>query len=607
MSWRYSLVFLSLFFAPAAFSGVTLNQGFDDFHLGARPADWIFHLCGENTDTYTDAVDSGESVPSIRLSQDKAAVTTETFDAADPNALTFWIKGMGADAASSLLVEEYYSTWSKLTTIQPLPANDAAMGPLRLHPHTTRVRFIYNKSAGDLALDDVRVHSGAYMRVYYLCHSDYGFYAAFGQIIYAELPGEDGILGTGDDRNLLYDGGAVYNTPSALSKFLDEKIGPGGTIHFMVLSHPHTDHYQGLRMAVERYQVHNFYENSRWPRGMRKSYDQLIAAIEAAGVDVYYFAGGDYLSGPDTTLGPGWDPRVEARVLAARAGTPGAGNPNDWSGVIQVRNQYSVFLWGADAPQSVERWILNNDPTHSCPGARHDLAATDIYQVHHHGGHNSSGADFLKQMSPKYAIVPVGHRTGSHPRREAMGRIHDAGAILYRNDLDHHVEVRCDDASNFEITRHLLWSPQTDRSFNPAAAYQLASGPNITNYDDLITAPPSLVTGLKVDQATPRHVVLSWNSLGPGYSYDLYRSRQKGGDNGAGRAVNPEVGEATGIYEKITSSPVFFTSFTDATLPAGVPHYYRVSSLKTVSQESGGTTFRTRYERRWSNEVRGVR
>ncbi len=133
-----------------------LDEGFDDFHNGRRPAGWAFTNCNADSDTYTTASNAGRNIPSLKLDATGDSVTTAAF--AEPNSLTFWVKGLGIDGTSSLLVEEYHSSdWHELTNLSGLPTTETTEGPFSLNPASIRLRFIYTKSVGNLAFDDVVV------------------------------------------------------------------------------------------------------------------------------------------------------------------------------------------------------------------------------------------------------------------------------------------------------------------------------------------------------------------------------------------------------------------------------------------------------------------
>ncbi len=583
-------------FASAAPAALLIDEGFNNFEFGVRPDGWIFTNCNANSDVYTSAAYYGYGRPALMLDDTGDSAASAAFSAGSGLELKFWYRGDSTDATSNLLVEQKYAgSWNSLTSLSSLPPSGTESPFIPLSASASGVKFSYTKSFGKLALDDVRIISRRYMRVTYLSWTLQGSTGAYGDAVYYEFPGEDGLLDTPDDKNLLFDGGYSTSPSEALGQFLDSKIGAGGTIHYMVLSSPGADHIYGLVMAVKRYNVLNYYENVRWNPGVKGDYDSFIADLNAdeGGCNVYYYNAGHYLSGPSTNLGPGWDPYIRARVLAAKTEPGSVSEDNPWAGVIQIRCGDSVFLQGGDANDSTgEQWILDNNTTYSYSGARTDLADTDFYKVHHHGSDGASGANFLNQMSPQYAVVTVAHSSANHPTAGALDRINDAGGVSYRVDLDHHVTVRCDNLDNYEITRSMCWSRQTDILYGGSGGYY-ASG-------ELHFPPPPLVANLRAVEETKERVVVAWDACTtPSTAYNVYRSLTHDGDSGAGTAREPGMADATGIYQKLTASAIAYTSYTDVQGQPGTTYYYRVASLQTNTDGASSVT----YERRWSNEV----
>ncbi|MEA3506078.1 MAG: hypothetical protein U9R36_01070, partial [Elusimicrobiota bacterium] len=104
----------------------------------------------------------------------------------------------------------------------------------------------------------------SYMRIHFILWGQ----GSYGDCEFIELPGADGKLDTADDKYILIDGGYKSDTASSkVDDFLDEKIGIGGDLDFMILSCAGADHYTGLSMVAERYNVLNFYQPVRWPAG----------------------------------------------------------------------------------------------------------------------------------------------------------------------------------------------------------------------------------------------------------------------------------------------------------------------------------------------------
>ena len=163
-SGNYSFAAVVIFFCfalviPGIVRGQPITEGFNNFDTGARPSGWTFTGCNADSDTYTNPGDFGVASPSIKLDATGDAIEAQPLYR--PDELSFWVKGMGTDTSSYLLVEEYYfnkpADWTEVTTIMPLPAAGTNLGGFPLEFLTTNLRFTYNQSAGDLAFDDVGI------------------------------------------------------------------------------------------------------------------------------------------------------------------------------------------------------------------------------------------------------------------------------------------------------------------------------------------------------------------------------------------------------------------------------------------------------------------
>ena len=64
------------------------------------------------------------------------------------------------------------------------------------------------------------------------------------------------------------------------------------------------------------------------------------------------------------------------------------------------------------------------------------LPELEVLIVGHHGSKYSTGQALLEMTSPEYAIISVGaDNMYGHPTEETIGRLLDAGCIIYRTDL----------------------------------------------------------------------------------------------------------------------------------------------------------------------------
>lgn len=66
---------------------------------------------------------------------------------------------------------------------------------------------------------------------------------------------------------------------------------------------------------------------------------------------------------------------------------------------------------------------------------------TDILKVAHHGSKYGSSQEFLEEVKPKIAIVQVGKNIYGHPDIQTLERLENAGAVVYRNDIQGAVGV----------------------------------------------------------------------------------------------------------------------------------------------------------------------
>ncbi|RYE17071.1 MAG: hypothetical protein EOP51_24595, partial [Sphingobacteriales bacterium] len=130
------------------------------------PSGWTLTGLG----TYTSGGNFGLSSPSMQFNDGSGGNNDRIVTAAfggQANSLSFWFKGNGTNAASSLLVEGLVgSTWTTIENINNLPTTgstktyNASSSPA-LPAGITQFRFTYTKSSGNLAFDDVTYTYGS--------------------------------------------------------------------------------------------------------------------------------------------------------------------------------------------------------------------------------------------------------------------------------------------------------------------------------------------------------------------------------------------------------------------------------------------------------------
>jgi beta-lactamase superfamily II metal-dependent hydrolase len=98
---------------------------------------------------------------------------------------------------------------------------------------------------------------------------------------------------------------------------------------------------------------------------------------------------------------------------------------NDYSIVCKLTFGNTSFLFSGDAETISENEMLSNG---------FDLKA-DVLKIGHHGSNTSTSSQFLKAVSPKYAVISVGKDNSyGHPAEEILSKLAEANVIIYRTD-----------------------------------------------------------------------------------------------------------------------------------------------------------------------------
>lgn len=239
-----------------------------------------------------------------------------------------------------------------------------------------------------------------------------------GDAEYIELPNGQNVLIDGGPANK--EGGpADTSHPSddpPLAHFLLQKGVK--KIDHVVLTHPHADHYVGLKYVFTRLPVGNFYDTRKDNPGVA-AVRSMAAGVP--GIKISYPAPGDYLD---------WGPGVQAKVFNSCPDTAAAApiSPNNCSIVIKLTYQNASFLFTGDMEAAVEAQIV--------PKYGAELRA-DVLKVGHHGSAGASTDLFLNTVKPRLAYIEVGQNNQyGHPRPPTLARLQAAGAAVYRTDLE---------------------------------------------------------------------------------------------------------------------------------------------------------------------------
>ena len=239
------------------------------------------------------------------------------------------------------------------------------------------------------------------------------------EVIYFDVGQGDSELlripkGDGSYHHLLIDSGESGYAEGLISSLEDMGVK---TLDTVVVTHPHSDHMGGMASILRHFTVGALYmpETAEQDTPTTRVYEDLLDAVEERSIPLHRLEEGGSLGLPDT---------VKVRIFSPEAGRA-YGELNNYSGVIRIAYGNTSFLFTGDAEALVEKEILDKGYQ---PG-------TDVLHLGHHGSSTSSTEDFLRAVSPDFAVISCGKDNKyGHPHKEVLDRLNALGCTVYRTD-----------------------------------------------------------------------------------------------------------------------------------------------------------------------------
>jgi len=220
-------------------------------------------------------------------------------------------------------------------------------------------------------------------------------------------------------KNALIDGGPSASKSSKFVSFLNSHNIT--SIDYVVLTHPHSDHFTGLGYVFDNFNPTNFYDtkmNNPTSSTLQKVREK---AKNKDGLNIIYPAQGDALN---------WDKDVSVKVLHS-CDTPQESSQgddlNNCSIVIKMQYQNTSILFMGDSEVDVEKELISK--------YGNELKA-EVLKVGHHGSNTASSSEFLNIVRPKQAYIEVGKNSYGLPVADIISRIESYGAVVHRTDFE---------------------------------------------------------------------------------------------------------------------------------------------------------------------------
>lgn len=221
--------------------------------------------------------------------------------------------------------------------------------------------------------------------------------------------------------DVLIDGGPGNQVIGGLDKHLPFW---NREIELIILTHPHSDHIQGLIEVLKRYKVDKVvgykldYSAPDYLEWLKIIEEKNIPLIKTISGDRFNLGENIYLE----TLYPLED--ITGQKFS---------NLNEASIVTELIDGPYSFLFTGDCPAEEEERMLAADL----------INPVDVLKVGHHGSKYSSILPFLHKLKPSYAVIQVGKNNKfGHPHLITLQRLKKLDADILRNDEDGEIECQ---------------------------------------------------------------------------------------------------------------------------------------------------------------------
>jgi competence protein ComEC len=242
--------------------------------------------------------------------------------------------------------------------------------------------------------------------------------------------GESTLVQFPKGATMLIDGGGFYDNSFDIGeKVVAPLIWKKKIKHidYLVLSHPQSDHLNGLVSIVKNFKIKEVWSNGE--KANTVIFKEFERTIVGKGIK-HLIINREH---PDRNINgvlieylhppkPPYTINYHSRV-------------NNHSLVIRLTYKDINILFTGDIYQEAERELINTTP---------NLKST-ILKVPHHGSSTSSSPAFLKQVQPEFAIMNLGFKNIFHlPSRKVLKRYQDQGCQIFRTDQDGAITIETD-------------------------------------------------------------------------------------------------------------------------------------------------------------------
>ncbi len=201
-------------------------------------------------------------------------------------------------------------------------------------------------------------------------------------------------------------------------------------IDFLVLTHPHPDHLNGLKFIARNFQVEELWDSGQ--SGDSPFFFEFMNIVRQKRIQrVSLFRGDKPRMINGVTVHPLHPPR---RAEQAHFG-PQSMTPNDLSLVLKIVFDSQTFLFTGDIEKQAEAGLASSEI---------DLESR-VLKVPHHGSLTSSTTEFLSRVQPQIAIISGRPRRFYRlPSRKVLERYEELGSRIFSTDQHGAITIETD-------------------------------------------------------------------------------------------------------------------------------------------------------------------
>jgi competence protein ComEC len=229
------------------------------------------------------------------------------------------------------------------------------------------------------------------------------------KVSYIDVGQADSILITLNQHSMLIDAGNNEDGTTVVNYIKSQGVSK---FDYVIGTHPHEDHIGGLDNVINTFSINTIIMPNI--TSTTKTFEDVLTAISNKKLKITKPVSGTTYS-------------LDGAVITILAPNNSSYDDlNNYSVVIKLDYGKTSFIFAGDAENISESEMLSK---------KYNLKS-DVLKVGHHGSDSSTTSNFLKAVSPKYAIISVGTgNTYGHPTQNTLNKLSTAGVIVYRTDL----------------------------------------------------------------------------------------------------------------------------------------------------------------------------